>query len=55
MTGRGLGPCGRGIWPRRFYGPRWTKEEERAILEDEAKELEMELKEVKERLAELQA
>jgi hypothetical protein len=55
MTGRGLGPCGRGVWRHPFYGPKLTKEEERAVLEDGVKELETEIKSAKERLAELQS
>ena len=61
MTGRGLGPCGRGFrrgagrgfgrgpWcpqPYGYYQP--TKEEEIKILEAELKEIEARLKELKE-------
>lgn len=62
MTGRGMGPCGwglrrggRGAWCCPFYGPKLTKEEERAVLEDEVKDLGEELKAAQERLAELQS
>jgi hypothetical protein len=55
MTGRWIGPCGRGVWRHPFYGPKLTKEEERAVLEDGVKELETEIKSAKERLAELQS
>ena len=55
-TGRGLGPCGRGMgygcgagYERRFY----TKVEESELLKEEEAELENELKAVKERLAEI--
>ncbi|MCL4374792.1 DUF5320 domain-containing protein [Patescibacteria group bacterium] len=46
FTGRGMGPCGRGL--RRFFGRnrRWTK----ADLEDYRKELTAELKQVEKEL-----
>jgi len=61
LTGRGLGPCGRGLgrgFRRRFY--RYpvqpitlTKQEEKKILEEEKKDLELELKAIQEKLKEL--
>ena len=50
MTGRGFGPCvrGMGCGYRRFY----TEKEESEMLSEEAKALEQELKAIKERLNE---
>jgi len=62
MTGRGLGPCGRGMgWGRgygrgygRFAGRSYlSKREEVEDLEEEAKDLEADLKALKERIAEI--
>jgi hypothetical protein len=61
LTGRGFGPCGRGL-KRGFgrgFGFRYrepvnlTKEEERKILEAELKEIESEKKEIEKALKEL--
>ena len=67
MTGRGLGPCGRGL--RRGFGRGFgrglgwrcwgtapvtlSKEDEKKILEAELKEIEAEKQEVEKRLKEL--
>lgn len=52
LTGRGLGPCGRGFrrgFGRRFLQPlELSKEEEKKILESEKAEIEKRLKELKE-------
>lgn len=53
MTGRGMGSCGRsrGFGRRifgRFFGNRVTKEEEKAELEAEKKEIEKRLKDLEE-------
>jgi len=61
LTGRGLGPCGRGLTFRRGFRRYYsivqpitlTKEEEKKILEEEKKELELELKAIQEKLKEL--
>ena len=65
MTGRGLGPCGRGLGFRRGFGRGngWrncnrvpitiTKEEEKTMLEAELKEIEVDKQEVEKRLKEL--
>lgn len=64
LTGRGLGPCGRGLAVRRRFGGRsyrypiaqqitLTKQEQKKILEEEKKELELELKAIQEKLKEL--
>lgn len=62
LTGRGLGPCGRGMgWGRgygtgygRFAGRTYlSRGEEAADLEEEAKNLESDLKALKERIAEI--
>lgn len=61
LTGRGLGPCGRGLAFRRGYGRGFrysepitlTKEEEKKILEAELKEVETEKQEIQKRLKEL--
>ena len=65
MTGRGLGPCGRGLargrgfgrgmgWKRGFAQPvTLTKEEEKNILEAELKELEEEKKAIEKRIKEI--
>lgn len=52
LTGRGLGPCGRGLFGRRRFRP-WTKKEELEALEEEEKIMEEELKELKDRVKEL--
>ncbi len=52
MTGRGMGPCGAGMFNRgcrRFF----SKEEEAELLKEEVKTLTDELNAVKERLIEL--
>ena len=65
MTGRGLGPCGRGM--RRGFGRGWgrsgfcrpkfiadfTEKEEKKILEAELKEIELEKQEIEKRLKEI--
>ena len=50
LSGRGLGPCGRGL--RRFFGwgRPWTKEEQQESLEDYKKALQEEIKEVEDLL-----
>jgi Family of unknown function (DUF5320) len=68
LTGRGLGPCGRGLGMRRGFGRGmgwrcWspvltepvslTKSEERKILEAELREVELENQEIQKRLKEL--
>jgi len=69
LTGRGLGPCGRGLGFRRGFGRGFgwrrfsdepvyepltlTKEEQKKILEEEKKDLELELQRIQERLKEL--
>ena len=61
LTGRGLGPCGRGM--RRGYGRGFgaryanpitlTKEEQKKVLEEMLKDLEEEKKDIEARLKEL--
>jgi ribosomal protein L9 len=65
LTGRGLGPCGRGL--RSGYGRRFgfrrgyryvedvnlTKEEQKKIMEQELKDIESEKKEIENALKEL--
>lgn len=63
MTGRGFGPCGRGLAFRRGFGRGFgwrfaeplvlTKEEQKKILEAELKEIETERNEIEKRLKEL--
>jgi hypothetical protein len=65
MTGRGMGSCGRSYGPGRFFGwgrgwkqKGWgfvgfSKEEEKELLQDEAKSLEAELQEIKTRITDL--
>lgn len=69
LTGRGLGPCGRGMAFRRGFGRGFgwrrffdesmsepltlTKEEQKKILEEEKKDLELELQRIQEKLKEL--
>ena len=65
LTGRGLGPCGTGNYPRRFARsgrgfkvreftrPIYTKEEEKKLLEQDLKDIEQEKKEIQKRLKEL--
>ena len=63
LTGRGLGPCGRGLAFRkgfRRFGARdytepinLSKTEEKKVLELEVTELEVELKSLKQKLKEL--
>jgi hypothetical protein len=76
MTGRGLGPCGRGRGFRRGFGrgagfgrgfsrgrgyaydyapvaPALTKDQEKAVLEDEMKILQEDMEAIKKRLKEL--
>lgn len=84
MTGRGLGPCGRGLGFRRGFGrgagfgrgrgfgrgfrrgyaydyapvapvaPALTKDQEKAILEDEMKILQEDMEAIKERIKQLE-
>lgn len=74
MTGRGLGPCGRGLGFGRGFGrgrgfrrgyaydyapvapvaPALTKDQEKAILEDEMKILQEDMKAIKERIKQLE-
>lgn len=67
MTGRGLGPCGRGMrrgfgrgmgwrcWGRFQYNEpvNLTKTEEKKILEAELKEIDLEKQEIEKRLKEI--
>ena len=66
ITGRGFGPCGRGLGSRRGSGRRrfyfdepisepltLTKVEQKKILEEEKKDLELELQRIQEKLKEL--
>jgi hypothetical protein len=69
LTGRGLGPCGRGLafrrgfgrgfgWRRFFDEPVFepitlTKEEQKKILEEELKEIETEKEAIEKRLKEM--
>jgi hypothetical protein len=63
MTGRGFGPCGRGLAFRRGFGRGFgrgyaepvilTKEEQKKILESELKEIEAEKQEIEKRLKDL--
>jgi len=63
LTGRGLGPCGRGLAFRRGFGRGFgwryvepvalTREEEKKILEAELKEIETEKQEIEKRLKEM--
>ncbi len=68
LTGRGLGPCERGLaqgqgygrgygrrlgWRYRYPELELTKEEQKKILEAEMEELEVELKRIKDKLSEL--
>jgi len=59
MTGRGLGPCGRGLgrgfgWRRCFFQPReLTKDEERRYLEEDLENLKQEQEYTQKRLKEL--
>ena len=63
MTGRGLGPCGRGLGFRRgmgfsrgFYGRQViTEKQEKAILEDELEALKQEIQDTEKRLKELKS
>ncbi len=66
LTGRGLGPCGRGLAFRRGFGRRIgfrrfrpaleiTDKEEKEILQEELKAMENEKKEIEKRLKELKA
>lgn len=58
MTGRGLGPCGRGLGLRRGYGRRYayspSKTSERELLKEDKELLEKELEEINKRLKELE-
>jgi hypothetical protein len=55
LTGRGFGPCGRGM--HRGFGFRrqmpLTKEEEKKILKAELSEIELEKREIEKRLKEM--
>jgi len=68
MTGRGLGPCGRGLrrgfmrfgrgmgwgcWPRYAEPVALSKDEEKKILEAELKEIEAEKQDIEKRLKEM--
>lgn len=63
MTGRGFGPCGRGLAFRRGFGRGFglryaepvilTKDEQTKILEAELKEIEAERQEIEKKLKEL--
>ena len=55
LTGRGFGPCGRGLGRRFPYREQviLTKSEEKKILEAELKEIEVEKKEIEKRLKEI--
>lgn len=62
MTGRGMGPCGRGIrrgFGRFCYGAKYfdrpvmTNDQEKVILENEMKILQEDLEAIKKRIAEL--
>jgi len=66
MTGRGMGPCGRGQgfrqgfgrgFGRRFFQPvqsvQYSEADEKKILAEELKEIEAEQKEIQNRLKEL--
>ena len=64
LTGRGLGPCGRGLGFRRGFGRGWrfwqrtepvtlSKEEQKNVLEAELTDLEAEKKEIEKKLKEL--
>ncbi|MBL7148137.1 MAG: DUF5320 domain-containing protein [Nanoarchaeota archaeon] len=61
LTGRGLGPCSRGLRQcfGRGFGFRYTeplnlsKEEEKKVLEAELKDMELERKEIEKRLKEM--
>jgi len=62
LTGRGLGPCGRGLGFRRGFGKiagtkplNLTKTQERKVLEAELAELEAEKSEIEKQLKELQS
>ena len=66
LTGRGLGPCGRGLafrrgsgrgqgrsFARAGYQVELSKEDENKILEAELKQIELEKKEIEKRMKEL--
>lgn len=65
LTGRGLGPCGRGLGFRRDFGRgfgwktqviqpvQFTEKQEKQILKEELKEIEIEKTEIEKRLKEL--
>ncbi len=56
LTGRGLGPCGRGRGFRQGFGRRartLTKSEEKDILEQELEQAQQDIKDIQERLKEL--
>lgn len=60
LTGRGLGPCGRGIGFRQGFGrgfnfrqPQLTKKEEKEILEQELELTRQDIKAIEERLKKL--
>lgn len=60
LTGRGLGPCRRGLGWRRGFGRDYgfrvrplTKEEEKEILKAEKEALEQDIADIKEKLEEL--
>ncbi|MBD3311879.1 hypothetical protein GF352_00235 [archaeon] len=54
MTGRGLGPCGRGLGFRRGYAYRPSRTSEKELLKEDKKLLEKELEEINKRLKELE-
>ena len=61
LTGRGFGPCGRGLGFGRGFGrgfgfrriPRITEKEEKEMLQEELEDIEAEKKEIEKRLKEL--
>lgn len=61
LTGRGLGPCGKGFGFRRGFGrgfgfrrfPVLTEKDEKKILQEELQEIESERTEIEKRLKEL--
>lgn len=55
LTGRGLGPCGRGLRRRYAYTEtkELTKDEQKKILEAELEDLEEEKKQIEKKLKEL--
>lgn len=64
LTGRGLGPCARGqgfrrgfgrdVWARYTEPVRFSRAEQRKILEEELKEIEREKEDIEKRLKEIE-